>query len=68
MIKRYQYVLALCALLTGVILKELFKNVCLMFVYVCFVLCLRRDRFCGLTCEHIYVNNYKRVWKCEFKK
>ena len=25
-----------------------------MFVYVCFVLCLRRDRFCGLTWEKVY--------------
>ena len=25
------------------------SNLCLMCVYVCFVLCLRSDRFCGLT-------------------
>ena len=33
--QRYQHVLALCALLTGVV-----EILCLMFVYVCFVLCL----------------------------
>ena len=25
------------------------SNLCLMFGHVCFVLCLRSDRFCGLT-------------------
>ena len=25
------------------------ENLCLMFVYVCFVFCLHRECFCGLT-------------------
>ena len=25
------------------------ENLCLMFVYVCFILCLQSDWFCGLT-------------------
>ena len=36
-LRQYQHVLALCALLTGVILKGLFENLCLMFVYACFM-------------------------------
>ena len=36
-------------LLTGVILKELFENLCLMLVYAHFVSYLCRDGFCGLT-------------------
>ena len=52
-----QHVLALCALLTGVILKGLFfKNLCLMCVHVCFVLCLWSDWFCGLTWQKVYIS------------
>ena len=47
----YQNVSALCVLLTGVILKGLTLPKCVfdICVHVCFVLGLRRDRFCGLT-------------------
>ena len=47
--RRYEHVLVLCALLTGVILKGL------MFMHACFVLCLRNDCFCGLTWQTVYV-------------
>ena len=54
--RRYQHVLALCALLIGVVLKALtFRKFVLMFVYVCFVLCLLRDWVCGLTWEKVYI-------------
>ena len=45
---QYQRVLALCAFLTGAILKEqfFFVCVCLKFVYVLFYVNLCRDRFC----------------------
>ena len=43
-----QHVLALSAVLTGVALKGRFTNLCLMLVYICFVLCLCKDWFCGL--------------------
>ena len=31
------------------------KILCLMFVYVCFVLCLCREWFCGLTSKRVYI-------------
>ena len=40
--------LALCALLTGNIEGSNFRNVCLMFAYVCLVLCLQSDLTKGL--------------------
>ena len=40
---------ALCALLTGVVLKGLSLQKYVFDVCVCFVLCLFRDWFCGFT-------------------
>ena len=50
--QRYQHVLTLCALVTGVILKG--TNLLLTLPKICvyvymYVLCLCRDWFCGLT-------------------
>ena len=41
-----------------------FENLCLLFEYVHFDLSLRRDWFCGVTWEKIYI--MRRVLKCEF--
>ena len=36
------------------------ENLCLMFVDVCFVLCMCRDWFCGLTWEGVYI--WEEFW------
>ena len=60
----YKDVLALYALFTGVMLRDWpYENLCLMFVYVCFVLCLCRDWFCGLIWKRVYIDVFwERVY------
>ena len=60
----YQDVLALYALFTGVMLRDwAYENLCLMFVYVCFVLCLCRDWFCGLIWKRVDIDVFwERVY------
>ena len=48
--RRYEHVLSLMCSFNGGSIKGInFENVGLMFVYVCFVLCLCKYCFCGLT-------------------